>query len=229
MARHLIRGRKGGPSKTSKVVVLSVYDTLTEKAAAECSSRFVAFQHELATMAGCSVSALKLALGQLVAAHLVRVETSPSHGPNTYCLLAPPNHPSVSHDVANHDSHDTATVRRKPKAALQVSTGKQAHISPGSAQDPKPPAVIGAESIPVSGFSSNAETPSRAPDPVQTVAAPTPSPALADFRLVLAAGTFRTPNGRAVAQRLIARLTPDDLTMLSAGESAKAHALMGRR
>jgi len=257
MARDLIRSRKAGPSRTSKAVVLSVYDALTEKATAESSSGFVAFQHELATLAGCSVAALKLALGQLVAAHLVRVETTPNHGPNTYSLLAPPNHPSVSHDVANRDSHHMATLHRKPKAAPPIST------APGSSPDLEPsivlsterisvPAVAAAPTIPESKASKASPLRACAPNstriPVQispayastracadpshlnqTATPPAPSQALLDFRLILARGTFRTPDGWAAAQRLIARMSPGDLTMLSAEENAKVKALMGRR
>ena len=213
-ARHLIQSRKAGASKTSKAVVLSVYDALTEKSTVESSSGFVAFQHELATMAGCSVAVLKLALGQLVSAHLVRVETSPSHGPNTYCLLAPQNHESVSHDVANHDSHNTAIGHRKPKGVPPAATPS------GSSSD------LETKRTGTTGTPPRV----RAPDPVlpaQTVAPPAPSQALEDFRLMLAKGTFRTPNGRMVAQRLIVGMTAGDLAMLTPEEEAKAKALRG--
>jgi hypothetical protein len=85
-ARRLIRERMNGDSQT--VYVLSVYDALTEIASDESAETFTTSHPYLAAKAGCSVSQLKLVLGELAVAGLVRIETPKLKGPCAFTLLS---------------------------------------------------------------------------------------------------------------------------------------------
>ena len=83
--RRLIRNRMDGSPFCA--YVLGIYDALTEIASDEQTPSFKTLHSHIASKAGCSVSAVKRALSELVDLDVVSIETPPLKGPCTYHLL----------------------------------------------------------------------------------------------------------------------------------------------
>jgi hypothetical protein len=222
VARRIIRERMNGSGRA--VFVLGVYGALVELSTPENAAAFSARHRDVAWLAGCGVSSLKLALAELEHLGLVSIDTPTFCGPSTFFLLSP----DVSRDTAIvSEIIKPHTPTRAPAGSNQLAqlAQKSQHAYAREEGDKTDTHAT----FPENAISALAPTVSPTDQvPVRAVENAQPSTALESFRLMLARGTFRTPPGRVVAQRFIATMTAKDLTMLTPEEEAKAKALRGR-